>query len=131
MLRRNSSASIIPGLHACTHTFLHITEYNLCLEKKKNGKRRSAGIVTKVAIQCAPMPAAINTLLCALPDWRDLPRVHALAQRNLAEILSAIEFFDLASLGLALRHIANTVDPFGGKRAPMYVLIETSGALGI
>lgn len=86
-----------------------------------------AGVITKVAIQCTPRSRAVNTILLAVPNFSHVPHLHALARAHLAEILSAFEFLDAASLHLALTHLPGVHSPVQGLHA-MYMLIETSGA---
>lgn len=86
----------------------------------------AAGAITKVAVQCVPSSAAVNTLLIAVADFAAIHEVYSQANQHLAEVLSAFEFFDAQSMDLAMAHIPGAQDPFR-QRWPMYVLVETSG----
>lgn len=48
------------------------------------------------------------------------------AKRDLAEILSAFEFLDRASLDLVNAQLRGTKDPLPETPAPFYVVIETA-----
>jgi D-2-hydroxyglutarate dehydrogenase len=50
------------------------------------------------------------------------------AKRDLAEILSAFEFLDRASLDLVNAQLKGTKDPLPETPAPFYVVIETSSS---
>lgn len=62
----------------------------------------------------------------SLSSFKGVQQAFQLANRHLAEILSAFEFFDRQSMGLALRHVQGAVNPFSDL-SDMYVLVETSG----
>jgi FAD/FMN-containing dehydrogenase len=85
-----------------------------------------AGVITKVAVRCVPASTAINTLLISLSSFNAVERVFQLANKHLAEILSAFEFLDGHSMRLALKHVQGVVYPFPDP-AEMFVLVETAG----
>jgi FAD/FMN-containing dehydrogenase len=85
-----------------------------------------AGVVTKVAIKCVPSSHAVHTLLMCVPSFDAVQRIFSLANKHLAEVLSAFEFFDKESMKLALQHVHAAQNPFD-HMANMYVLVETSG----
>lgn len=85
-----------------------------------------AGVVTKVAVKCVPTSTATNTLLMSLSSFEGVKQTFGLANKHLAEVLSAFEFFDRQSMGLALQHVKGAVNPFQDI-SNMYVLVETAG----
>ena len=87
-----------------------------------------AGVITKAAIQCAIRMPHEGTCLFALPSFQAVQQAHSLAKRLLPQSLAAFEFFDEASLRLALQHIPGAQNPFRAMH-PMYVLLEIAGAL--
>lgn len=52
------------------------------------------GVVTAVAIQCAPRPRSVQLAFLACPDFAAVQRTLLLARGMLCEILSAVEFLD-------------------------------------
>ena len=102
--------------------YINPTCTNSCL----GNESLHAGAITKVAIQCAPSSAAVSTLLLAMTSFPAIHEIYSLANKHLAEILSAFEFFDGQSMDLAMQHIPGAQDPFN-QRWPIYVLVETSG----
>jgi FAD/FMN-containing dehydrogenase len=112
-------------------------------------RRVHAGIVTAVAIQCAPKPSSVQVAFLQCPNFAAVQHVLATAKRQLGEILSAVEFLDSASLSLAttlLPGVSNPLDNTGsaapaeaaaqgaaggggtGESGPMYMVIETQGS---
>lgn len=111
-----------------------------------------AGIVTAVAIQCAPKPSSVQVAFLQCPSFAAVQQVLSQAKRQLGEILSAVEFLDSASLSLAtslLPGVSNPLDNTGTAAAapqaastaaaegggggswgsgPMYMVIETQGS---
>jgi FAD/FMN-containing dehydrogenase len=61
-----------------------------------------------------------------LSSFEAVEPVFRLANKHLAEVLSAFEFMDEASMRLALKHVKGTVSPFPDI-SNMYVLVETAG----
>lgn len=107
----------------------------------------NTGVVTAVAIQCAPKPASVQVAFLQCPSFAAVQAVLAHAKRHLGEILSAAEFLDSPSLQLAttlLPGVANPLAPTpaaadtttssssGGaslsEGCPMYMVIETQGS---
>jgi D-lactate dehydrogenase (cytochrome) len=86
-----------------------------------------AGVITKVAIQCATKMTESTTSLFALTSFKKVIGAHALAKQRMSQALSAFEFLDAESMQLVLKHV-----PFSKKffleDYPMYILVEASGA---
>ena len=74
-----------------------------------------------------PSSTAMNTLLMQLDSFEAVQQTFELANRHLAEVLSAFEFFDRQSMQLALKHVQDAANPCSDVAA-MHVLVETSGA---
>lgn len=106
----------------------------------------AAGVVTAVAIQCAPKPSSVQVAFLQCPSFSAVQQVLSAAKRQLGEILSAVEFLDSGSLSLAttlLPGVANPLQHTGTAAAaapaeqagaastagaPMYMVIETQGS---
>ena len=87
-----------------------------------------AGVITKVAIQCPPHPASVNTMLIAINSFASSLAIYKIARQQLGEILSAFEFLDQEAMQLALTHLPGLQNPFP-ELHNMYILVETSGAV--
>ena len=92
-----------------------------------SGGRSAAGVITRAAVRCVPSSTAVNTLLLQLSCFADVQPVFELANKHLAEVLSAFEFLDAQSMRLALKHVHGATNPFSDI-SNMYVLLETAGA---
>ena len=95
----------------------------LCANK---GAAHAVGVITKAAIQCAPRFPHEATCLLAVPSFQAVQDAHQVAKRVMSQALTAFEFFDEASLRLALQHLPGTRNPFDDVH-PMYILIELAG----
>ncbi|XP_050584117.1 D-2-hydroxyglutarate dehydrogenase, mitochondrial isoform X3 [Bombus affinis] len=93
------------------------------------GSEGTLGIVTKVAIQCPPLPAAINVAFLGLNSFDKVLKAFRLAKKELGEILSSFEMMDKLSLDVSIEAF--------GQKSPLtsrtdghefYVLLETSGS---
>lgn len=93
------------------------------------GSEGTLGIVTKVAIQCPPLPKAVNVALLGLNSFEKVLKAFRLAKRELAEILSSFEMMDRRSIDISFTTF--------GMKSPLtlktdghdfYVLLETSGS---
>ena len=91
-------------------------------------RRRSAGVITKVAIQCAPLMRHTATALFAVSSFANVASAHALARQTISQALSAFEFLDAASMDLAVRHVPGARRFFDDEHA-MYILVELAGAI--
>ncbi|GAX81645.1 hypothetical protein CEUSTIGMA_g9073.t1 [Chlamydomonas eustigma] len=58
------------------------------------GAEGTLGVITAVAIQCAPRPASVQSVFLACPSFEAVTKVLGTAKTMLAEILSAAEFLD-------------------------------------
>jgi len=70
-----------------------------------------AGVVTAVAIQCAPKPASVQLAFFQCPSFTAVQQVLLSAKRQLGEILSAVEFLDAESLHMVTTHLPGVVNP--------------------
>nr|XP_031839412.1 D-2-hydroxyglutarate dehydrogenase, mitochondrial [Nomia melanderi] len=93
------------------------------------GSEGTLGVVTKVAIQCPPLPRAVNVAFLGLNSFDKVLKAFCLAKNELGEILSSFEMMDKLSLDVSLSVF--------GLRSPLtsvpdghdfYVLMETSGS---
>ncbi|KAG7199803.1 hypothetical protein KM043_000465 [Ampulex compressa] len=93
------------------------------------GSEGTLGIVTKVAIQCPPVPKAINVAFLGLSSFDNVLKTYQLAKRELAEILSSCEMMDKLSLDVSIGNLG-LKNPLTSKSEghEFYVLIETSGS---
>lgn len=93
------------------------------------GSEGTLGVITAVALQCAPRPRAVQVAFLACRSFEHVQRVLQAAKSQLGEILSAVEFLDACSLTMVLTHIPNTVNPLpSAADAPLYMVVETSGS---
>lgn len=98
------------------------------------GGEGTLGVITRVALACPPLSAAVHVTLLKVPSWANAVSLLAAAKGQLAEILSAFEFMDAPAVKLAVTHLSHVRDPLGsdeGEAAtdgPFYVLIETAGS---
>ncbi|XP_015603205.1 D-2-hydroxyglutarate dehydrogenase, mitochondrial [Cephus cinctus] len=93
------------------------------------GSEGTLGIVTKVAIQCPPLPKSINVAFLGLKSFENVLKTYKAAKRELGEILSSCELIDKTSLeacttALGLKNPLDT----GSNDYEFYVLLETSGS---
>mmetsp|Transcript_34852 Transcript_34852/g.48342 ORF Transcript_34852/g.48342 Transcript_34852/m.48342 type:complete len:523 (-) Transcript_34852:184-1752(-) len=94
------------------------------------GAEGTLGVVTAVSLLLPTRPSVVNVALLACSSFQTVQEIFMEARRSLGEIISAVEFFDRASLDLALRHLPGVADPLPADSAPFYVLLETQGAHG-
>ena len=94
------------------------------------GSEGTLGVISKVSILAAPKPKSVNVALLALENFEDVLNVYKSAKSELAEILSAFEFFDRASLDVVLKHTPHIRNPFSAEssKSHFYILIETAGS---
>ncbi|GLC43157.1 hypothetical protein PLESTB_000857000 [Pleodorina starrii] len=113
------------------------------------GAEGTLGIITAVAIQCAPRPASVQLALLACPSFPAVTAALRTARRMLGEVLSAVEFLDSPCSHLATAHLEGVRNPLlqggaaeggggggGGEgvthgsvgSAPFYMLVETHGS---
>lgn len=90
------------------------------------GSEGTLGVVTEVAIVCPQRPKNVTVCFLAVPTFECLLKVLVTAKHRLAEILSACEFMDAASIECARRNLG--LEP--PMESPFYALIETHGMDG-
>jgi D-2-hydroxyglutarate dehydrogenase len=105
-----------------------------------------AGVITAVAIQCAPKPASVQLAFLSCPSFTAVQQVLKHAKRSLGEILSAVEFLDQESMKMATQYLPGVSNPLtqagpdatqqqqqhqqGGEEqgGPFYMVVETQGS---
>lgn len=70
-----------------------------------SGSEGQLGVITKVAIKTPPRPLHTSVTVLACDSFQHVLKTLSLAKRQLAEILSAVEFFDSHSLDLVLHQL--------------------------
>jgi hypothetical protein len=71
--------------------------------------------------------SSVHLTVLACNSFEHVQQVYLKSKKDLGEILSAVEFFDRASMDLVLKHLPGTRDPFEDQH-PFYIVIETSGS---
>lgn len=94
------------------------------------GSEGTLGVITKVAIACAPKSAAVHTVVLQVDHFKRVEVLLGLARETLGEVLSAYEYMDAASVRLALAELDHVSLPLEEEGAAGYVLIETAGCDG-
>ncbi|KAL0131152.1 hypothetical protein PUN28_002607 [Cardiocondyla obscurior] len=93
------------------------------------GSEGTLGIVTKVAIQCPPLPKAVNVAFLGLETFDKVLKTYQLAKRELGEILSSCEMMDRLSLDVSINNLGLKNPLTDNKNGhEFYMLIETSGS---
>lgn len=92
------------------------------------GSEGTLGVITKVALLCAPFPQSINTAFLALSTFEGALGTLRLAKEMLGEILSAFEYLDETCMRITLQCLPSTRNPLPSTLAPFYVLVETRGS---
>lgn len=87
-------------------------------------------MVTKVALLAPRLPSRVDVAFIAVPSFAAACAALRRAKRDLAEILSAFEFLDRASLELVNAQLKGTRDPLPETPAPFYVVVETAASSG-
>ncbi|PFH61093.1 hypothetical protein XA68_18247 [Ophiocordyceps unilateralis] len=110
---------------------------DLCTLRKNNtgydvkqlliGAEGTLGIITKLAIQCAPRPAAVNVAYLGLGSFDAARHAFREARAHLSEILSAFELMDRRSQQL-VHAVRRHRRPLQDEGLPFYCLVETSGS---
>ncbi|XP_011643622.1 D-2-hydroxyglutarate dehydrogenase, mitochondrial [Pogonomyrmex barbatus] len=93
------------------------------------GSEGTLGIVTKVVIQCPPLPKAVNVAFLRLASFDKVLKTYHLAKRQLSEILSSCEMMDRLSLDVSITNLGMK-NPLTSRKNghEFYMLIETSGS---
>ncbi len=92
------------------------------------GAEGTLGVVTKVALQVPPAPAAVNVALVGLESFDKVKEMVVLTKQRLGEILSAMELMDAASLDVVLKQKSWGLRSPLAQPYPFYMLLETSGS---
>ncbi|KAL6443293.1 hypothetical protein ACFW04_002885 [Cataglyphis niger] len=93
------------------------------------GSEGTLGIVTKVAIQCPPLPKAVHVAFLGLASFDKVLETYYLAKRELGEILSSCEMMDRLALDVSINNLGMK-NPLTSRENghDFYMLIETSGS---
>mmetsp|Transcript_13765 Transcript_13765/g.34611 ORF Transcript_13765/g.34611 Transcript_13765/m.34611 type:complete len:434 (+) Transcript_13765:250-1551(+) len=92
------------------------------------GAEGTLGVVTRVAVLCPIRPTSVQVAVVACQGFPELLSTVRMAQGQLCEIVSALEFLDQESMKLVLRQMPEHCrDPLESPY-PFYLLIETSGS---
>ncbi|XP_014480949.1 PREDICTED: D-2-hydroxyglutarate dehydrogenase, mitochondrial [Dinoponera quadriceps] len=92
------------------------------------GSEGTLGIVTKVAIQCPPLPKAVNVAFLGLTSFDKVLEIYHLARKELGEILSSCEMMDRISLDVPISNLGMKNPLTSEKGHDFYMIIETSGS---
>ncbi|KAK6634975.1 hypothetical protein RUM44_000224 [Polyplax serrata] len=92
------------------------------------GAEGTLGIITKVVIQCPPLPKSITVGLLGLNSFQSVLEAFKHARTNLGEILSACEMMDATGFETTTRTF-NMKNPLSDKYQ-FYMLLETRSGLG-
>jgi hypothetical protein len=93
------------------------------------GAEGALGVVTRVALLAAPLPASVNVAMLGVASFEHCRALLRLARTQCGEILSAVEFSDAAAMGLALEHLEGLGPlPFPPASAS---LLQASGGFGV
>ncbi|KYN06155.1 D-2-hydroxyglutarate dehydrogenase, mitochondrial [Cyphomyrmex costatus] len=93
------------------------------------GSEGTLGIVTKVAIQCPPLPKAINIAFLGLANFDKVLKTYYLAKRHLGEILSSCEMMDRLSIDVSINNLG-LKNPLTSRKDghEFYMIVETAGS---
>ncbi|KAJ1913723.1 D-lactate ferricytochrome c oxidoreductase [Mycoemilia scoparia] len=90
------------------------------------GAEGTLGIVTGVSIVTPPRPNSVNVAVLGVSSYDAVQKAFRKVRRDLAEVLSAFEFWDTRCMQIVLDH-NNLRSPLEEEH-PFYILIETSGS---
>jgi len=90
------------------------------------GSEGHLGVITKAAVLCPKWCPSTNLMFATVRCFEDVLKINEMAQTDLNEILSAIEFLDDVAIDQPLKYL-NVKYPLQ-DRSPFYVLIETQGS---
>ncbi|KAG5327186.1 D2HDH protein, partial [Pseudoatta argentina] len=93
------------------------------------GSEGTLGILTKVAIQCPPLPKAKNVAFLGLASFDKVLKTYYLAKSHLGEILSSCEMMDRLSIDVSINNLG-LKNPLTSRKEghEFYMIIETSGS---
>lgn len=103
------------------------------------GSEGTLGVITKVAIECPPLPSSKHAAMLVCDGYADVLRVVKEARNELGEVLSALEVMDLNTMSCVKRAFVNSgresqlldeiVDGSGqASQQPIFLLIEAQGS---
>lgn len=92
------------------------------------GSGGTLGVVSRVTVALAPLPAAVDTWWLALPDPGRAVELLRLLDARRPGTLSAFELVSRAALVHTLAAPGAPPDPFAGRRPAAAALVEWSGA---
>lgn len=99
------------------------------------GGEGTLGVITKVAIQCAILPASIETLVLRAGSFDNVKKLLRMAKHGLGETLSAFEYMDAMCSELAAIYLPHVTDPladddgaYNDDAGAGSVLIEVAGS---
>jgi FAD/FMN-containing dehydrogenase len=84
------------------------------------------GVVTAAVVALAPIPAQTATVLAVPRSFEDINALLLDAERAFGPLLTSFEGMSRNAMDCAIRHVANTPDPFGGNIPDYALLIELS-----
>jgi len=91
------------------------------------GSEGTLGIITKLAISVPRKLHSVNLAMFACESFQEVMDTVAAAKDKLAEIVSAIEFYDYQCSELVVRNLPGMSKAFESN-FPFYVLVETTGS---
>jgi FAD/FMN-containing dehydrogenase len=92
------------------------------------GSEGTLGVITDVSIKTPKLPSAANVAVFGVESYEAVQTAFGYAKNELAEILSAFEFWDQSAFQLVMAHCGHlTRNPFTNPY-PFYVLVETQGS---
>lgn len=92
------------------------------------GAEGTLGIITKVALQCPPLPQARNAVFLGCHSYQNVQETLQLAKKMLGEVLAAFEYMDEAVLNLVSQEKAIPIQLNNGSNFAYCILIETHGS---
>ena len=103
------------------------------------GSEGTLGVITKVAIECPPLPSSKHAAMLVCSGYADVLRVVKEARSELGEVLSALEVVDLNTMSCVKRAFVRSgresqllnemLDGSGqASQRPIFLLIEAQGS---
>jgi FAD/FMN-containing dehydrogenase len=91
------------------------------------GAEGTLGVITAAVLKLYPLPAAKVVALVALPSVDSALRLLSCAQQRAGDALTAFELLSDVCIGLVVRHVPGTRQPFD-TAYPWYAVLELSDA---
>jgi FAD/FMN-containing dehydrogenase len=117
-----ADGSVLSGLHKMVK---NNTGYDM--RHLVAGAEGTLGIVTRVVLKLQPRPLSVATAWCGLPDYEAVTTLLRRAKAELPGGVSAFEVMWPSYLDFMLGRVQGLRAPLG-ERAPMNVLMESSGS---